>query len=302
MSHLNAYSRSVMLIFCLLLMSPLVSASMAEHTQKLAEHVYSYGDPAAGYTSMFIVTADGVIVIEPVNSKHAKGLLKAIRSVSQQPIRYLLHSHNHWDHAGGGQVFRDEGATIIAHVEAYEWMQANPHKDMALPDESWSGNKKTIVLAGTRLELHYLGMNHGLGMTVFRLPKQKMVYIADIVTPERLLFTIVPDFNIKQWIRSLKDIEAMDFTTAIFSHGRAVGSKKDIRANREFIEDLRAAIHTEFKKGTPPFSIPDLVRLPKYQHWAMYDEWLSMNAWRLLLDDHMGPFPWRPAHAYEMKH
>jgi len=34
--------------------------------------------------------------------------------------------------------------------------------------------------------------------------------------------------------------------------------------------------------------------LPKYKDWAMYDEWLSLNVWRFLLDDHMGPFPWTP--------
>jgi len=170
---------------------------------------------------------------------------------------------------------------------------------MALPDESWAGNRKDIVLGGTTIELHYLGMNHGLGMTVFRLPRQGIIFIADIVTPNRLLFTIVPDFNVKQWVRSLREIEAMDFKTAVFTHGNPVGSKKDVTANREFIEDLRAAIHAEFKKGTNPFTIPDVVKLPKYQDWAMYDQWLTMNAWRLLLDDFMGPFPWRPDHSYE---
>ncbi len=274
-------------------------AGMAEHITKVDDGVYAYGDPAAGYTSMFVVTNDGVIVMEPINTKHSTAMLKAIRSVTDQPIRYLIHSHNHWDHSGGGQVFRDAGATIVAHVEAYEWMKANPNKDMALPDESWAGNRKDILLGGTTIELHYLGMNHGLGMTVFRLPREKIVFIADIVTPDRLLFTIVPDFNIKPWLRSLREIEAMDFQTAVFTHGKTVGSKKDVTANREFIEDLRSAIHAEFKKGTNPFEIPNLVRVPKYQGWAMYDEWLAMNAWRLLLDDYMGPFPWRPDHSYE---
>ncbi len=278
------------------------SAAMAQQTTRVADGVYAYGDPAAGYTSMFVVTNDGVIVVEPVNTEHSNGMLKAIRSVTDQPIRYLLHSHNHWDHSGGGQVFRDEGATIVAHVEAYEWMKTNPHRDMVLPDESWAGYRKDIVLGGRTLELHYLGMNHGLGMTVFRLPQEEIVFIADLVTPNRLLFTIVPDFNVKEWLRTLRDIEAMDFETAIFTHGiPAVGSKKDVTGNREFIEDLQSAIHAEFKKGTNPFMIPNVVKLPKYKDWAMYDEWLTMNAWRLLLDDHMGPFPWRPNHAYEGK-
>jgi len=47
--------------------------------------------------------------------------------------------------------------------------------------------------------------------------------------------------------------------------------------------------------------IPSTVKLPKYEHWAMYNEWLPLNIWRVMLDMHMGPFPWRPDHAYEVK-
>ncbi len=269
------------------------------NTVEVADDVYSYGDTALGYFSLFVVTDDGVIAIEPVNTSHAQGLVAAIKSVTDQPIRYLLHSHNHWDHSGGGQVFRDEGATIIAHVEADEWMRANPRPDLALPDESWGGARKDIVLDGTTVELHYLGMNHGLGMTVFLLPAERIAYIADLVTPERLLFTIVPDFNVREWERTLGQIETMDFDKAIFSHNnnstpRQGGTKQDVTDTLQFIQDLRAAIHAEIEKGTNPFMTPDVVRLPKYETWAMYEEWLPMNAWRVLLDEHMGPFPWSP--------
>ena len=113
-------------------------------------------------------------------------------------------------------------------------------------------------------------------MTMFRLPKEKVVYMADIVSPNRVLFTIVPDFNIREWTRTLKEIEAMDFDKAVFSHGSpSVGSKKEVIANREFIEDLRGAIYAEFKKGTNPFMIPTTIKLPKYKDGAMYNECLE---------------------------
>ena len=226
------------------------AVSQNAYTVEVADNVYSYGNPAMAYFSMFVVTDNGVMAIEPVNTSHSQGLLQAIQSVTDQPIRYLLHSHNHWDHSAWGQVFKDAGATIIAHVEAYEWMRANPHPDMALPDESWGGPRSDIVLGGTTLELHYFGMSHGLGMTVFLLPEEKIVYIADIVTPQRLLFTIVPDFNIKEWERALRQIEMMDFDKAIFSHNNNStplqgGTKQDVTETLQFIRDLRAAIHTE---------------------------------------------------------
>jgi len=277
------------------------TAFAEEHVWKAADGVYRYG-PGDGYYSMFVVTDEGVIAIEPVNIKHSQGLLKAIRSVTEKPVRYLLHSHNHWDHSKGGQVFRDQGAKIVAHEEAYEWMKANRHTDLALPDETWTGNRKDIILGGKTIELHYMGMSHGLGMTVFLLPKEKIAYIADIVTPNRILFTIVPDFNIKEWMRTLTEVEKLDFQTAIYSHSQAkepFGSKTEVTQTREFIEELQAAIVAEFKKGTPFLKIPSTVKLPKYEHWAMYNEWLPLNVWRVMLDMHMGPFPWRPDHAYE---
>lgn len=274
---------------------PFTSTATAK-ASKVAGNIYQYST-GHGYTSLFVVTTAGVIAIEPANTKHAKGMVAAIKAVTKQPIRYLLHSHNHWDHSAGGKAFRDAGAKILAHKEAYDWMKANPRGDVALPDEGWTGKRKDIKLGGTTVEMHYVGMSHGLGMTVFRIAEQKVAYIADIVTPKRVLFSIVPDFNINQWKRALKEVEALDFNKAVFSHsgsGSAVGSKADVVANREFIEDLQKAIVAEFKKGTSFAKVPQAVKLPKYKNWAMYKEWLPLNVWRVMLDMHMGPFPWRP--------
>jgi len=268
-------------------------------TIKVADGVYAYSDPYAG-ASMFVVTNDGVIVVDPKNSRFSKAMLQAIRSVTKQPIRYLLYSHNHWDHSNGGQVFRDEGATIIAHVEAYEWLKANPNQDLVLPDETWAGNRKDIVIGGKTLELHYLGMNHGLGMTVFLLPKEKVVYIIDLVDPGQLLFTTAPDYNVKELGRSLGEIEAMDFEKAIYVHGYpAVGSKKEVIVFHEYLNDLKAAVFAEFKKGTNFMDVANAVKLPKYEKWFKYQEWLPMNAWKIVLEMGAGPYPWRPTHPYE---
>ena len=263
--------------------------------------VYRYGDPAHGYYSMFVVTDDGVIVFEPMNVNHSQGMLKAIRSVTENPIRYLLHSHNHWDHSKGGQVFRDEGAKIVAHTKAVEWMRANPHPDLVLPDEVWSGNRKEIVSGGKTIELHHTGLSHGLGMTVFLLPKDKVAYIADIVTPNRMLFSIA-DFNVTEWTRTLTEIEKMDFQTAIYSHSHSkkpFGSKLDATQTREFLQDLQTAIIAEFQKGTSFYQVPYAVKLPKYEHWDLYKEWLPLNVWSMMLQTEMGPFPWAPDNTQE---
>lgn len=273
-------------------------------TYKLANNVYSFG--LNDFYSMFVVTSNGVIAIEPANTVHAKAMLKAIKKVTQQPVKYLLISHNHWNHASGGQVFIAQGAKVVAHTEAYQWMKAHKYADMVLPNDIWAGNKKVISLGTTDIELHYLGINHGLGMTVFVLPKQKVAYIADLVSPNAVFFNIVPDFNIKEWERSLKNIIALDFNKAVFSHNSKKeawkgGAKQDVRDILQFMQDIKAGIQQEYKKGTDPMKIASKLKLPKYKNWAMYDEWLEMNIWRFLIDDWIGPYPWKEGHQHQKR-
>merc|ERR1712123_121640 len=261
-------------------------------TFEISDGVYSFGGNA--YFSMFIVTGDGVMVIEPVRTDHSKEMLKSIREITNEPIKYLFYSHNHWDHTAGGQVFKDEGATIIAHQDAYDWLKEHPREDIVLPDKTWTG-KKVITLGKVTLQLRYFGLNHGLGNTMFLLPAAKVAYIADNVTPNSIGFTVMPDFDIKEWERTLGEYLELDFEKAIYSHNNNPepvkgGDKEDVMQVKEYLKDIRDGIHAELKKGTNPFKIPETLKLPKYKNWVHYDEWLEMNIWAVFLDEHMGPY------------
>jgi glyoxylase-like metal-dependent hydrolase (beta-lactamase superfamily II) len=119
MRMLSAKRLSVALAIILTQLT-IIAVSAEEKVWKAADGVYRYGDPANGYYSMFVITEEGVIAVEPISTQHSNGLLRAIKNVTDKPVRYLLHSHNHWDHSKGGQVFRDQGAKIVAHVKAVE--------------------------------------------------------------------------------------------------------------------------------------------------------------------------------------
>jgi glyoxylase-like metal-dependent hydrolase (beta-lactamase superfamily II) len=151
------------------------------------------------------------------------------------------------------------------------------------------------------VQSHYLGLNHGLGMTVFVIPEKRVAYIADLVTPNRVGFNIMPDFNIGEWERTLGEILELDFDVAVCSHTELSAeeapngcTKTHVEEERQFLVDLRGAIFAEFQKGTPADEIPTTVVLPQYAEWVGYDEWLPMNAWRVMLDIWMGPYPWVP--------
>ncbi len=237
---------------------------------------------------MVLPTTDGVIVADPINQNHSEVMLDAINTVFKMPVKYLIYSHNHWDHIGGGQVFKSECATILSHIDVRDWLEKHPNPNVVVPDQVWKGNLNEIVLGGATLELHHYGQSHGEGMTVFYLPDEKIIFIVDIVTPKRVAFTILPDFVPSEWKRTLTEVEKLDFDTAMFGHKRAYGPASEVTEMRNYLEDLRAEIFSMMQDGVNPMMIPSTIELPKYQEWEFYDEWLEMNAWRVMLESWMG--------------
>ena len=265
-------------------------------THEIAPGVFSFLSGST-YHSMFVITDDGVAAFETVNSKHSAQMLSAIRAVTDKPVKYALHTHNHWDHASGGEVMQAAGAQTVMHKLAADWLAENPGRDTSPPDMVWEGARKDITLGDVTIQMHHLGLSHGLGMTVFVIPEHRVAYIGDLVTPNRVMFSIVPDFNIPEWERSLVEMMELDFDVAVCSHNdlpaeEAIkGCTMDhVKEEHAFIGDLRNAIFAEFKKGTPPFKIPSVVELPQYAHWNHYKDWLPLNAQRMLLDMWMGPY------------
>ena len=287
-------------------LSVLVSATdvsaqeQAVGAREVGNGVYSF-TAGTGNHSMFVVGEESVAVFETFDSSHAQKLLDAVQSVTNKPVTYAFHSHNHWDHASGGQVFEANGAKTVMHDLAAQWVAANPGQDTATPTMIWDGDRLDMDMGGFTVEMRYLGLNHGLGLTIFTIPERKAAYIADLVTPNRVMFATVPDFNIGEWERSLGEVLELEFDIAVCSHNALPGeesqngcTRQHVEEERRFIRDLRGAIIAEFQNGTNFFEIPQNIDLPQYADWFGYDDWLQMNAYRLMTDLFMGPFPWVP--------
>ncbi len=252
-------------------------------TIKVKDNLYMVGDRTY---SLFYITKTGVIVIDPLDNRHAEATLKAIKQVTDLPVSHLFYSHNHWDHISGGKIFKDQGATIISHIEAKRHIEPNPK--VLIPDKTWSGDDTIYTIGDKSIELFFYGRNHGDGMTVFRFPEHNIVFTIDLVVPDRVLYAYLPDADPKNWVASLNKIDELQFDTLLMSHVRAVGDRKDLHLVQDYFNDLYAAVQTELDNGTNLFEIPHKVQLPKYKNWMNYDEWLPMNVWRILMEKSIG--------------
>jgi len=261
-------------------------ARPAYQTTEVAPGLYSFGAGLA--FNAFMVTDDGVVVMDSFDHDFAEASLAAIRKVTGKPIRYLVYSHNHYDHISGGEVFKAAGATILSHEATANWLKGHPSPDVVMPDKIWSGSRSELKLGKSRINLLYFGANHGEGMTVFEFPREKVIYTVDLVVPERVGFAYMPDFSPREWERTLAEMNKLDFKQVMFAHNAPVGPRTSVADQLGFLQDLRAAILAELKKGTPFMQIPNVVKLPRYESWSGYEEWLPMNSWRVLLEIAMG--------------
>ncbi|MCG7984684.1 MAG: MBL fold metallo-hydrolase [Candidatus Thiodiazotropha lotti] len=244
------------------------------------------------YRNLFIVTEEGVIVTDPLNPKAAKLLHDEIRKITDKPIKYVVYSHNHHDHISGGNIFKKAGAKFISHENVLKELGDHPSPVTPLPDITFD-KTYTVKLGERTLELSYFGPNHGESLVVMRIPVEKILFVVDIVTPRRVAFRAMPDFWPDEWIRSLKEIEEMDFDYVISAHGPAtepaIEQASVVAEQRAYLEDLITAVKAEFDKGThSPDKLRQIVKLPKYEHWRSYDQWLPMNIERIWAYLHMG--------------
>jgi len=244
------------------------------------------------YRNIFIVTDDGVIVTDPMNPKAAKLLQAEIRKVTDKPVKYVVYSHNHHDHISGGIIFGQEGAKFVGHENVLKELGDLPSAVTPLPDITFS-DRYELTLGNRTLELEYYGPNHGESLVTMRLPKEKILFVVDIVTPRRVAFRAMPDFWPDEWIRSLKEIEATDFDYVISGHGPntepAIDTAKVVMEQRVYLEDLMAAVKKAMDTGVHnPDELRKSVKLPKYKDWRYYDEWLPMNVERIWSFYHMG--------------
>jgi glyoxylase-like metal-dependent hydrolase (beta-lactamase superfamily II) len=79
------------------------------------------------HRTVFLVTPEGIILGDPINADFSRWLKAELASRFKVPVKYVVYSHHHWDHASGGDVFADT-ARFVGH--------ANMLTHLALPPPS----------------------------------------------------------------------------------------------------------------------------------------------------------------------
>ena len=274
---------------------------------------------------MFLVTPEGIILVDPTNSRVAPWLREQLDERFELPVRYVIYSHAHNDHASGGEAFADT-ATFIGHENMRNNLQRPSDNAPLLPREQlWDANgdgliqeaeaqaedpalannfaradvdgngglnrveiwgrqlagsqippdiyysdHATITLGGKTVELHYTGRNHSDDMTVVLFPEERTIYTVDFLTPKRPPRTQLHGGFILDWVESLRQVEQLDFD--IISPGHELpGTKADVIEQRQYLEDLVAAVSAGIAEGKSQEELVETILMEDYDHLIEYD-------------------------------
>ncbi|MBT5875384.1 MAG: MBL fold metallo-hydrolase [Candidatus Latescibacteria bacterium] len=222
--------------------------------------------------SVFLVTSEGVIASDPIDREAALWLKQEIQARFQQPVKYLVYSHDHRDHISGGEVF-DE-AVVVSHVGTKEKI-IGEQRPTALPDLTYS-QTMTIELGGKTVELIHAGRNHSDNSTVLFFPEERAVFAVDFISVDRMPYRTLNDSNIPDWFDSMKMVEALDFDIMLPGHG-VVGTKADVTEHRMYLELLYATVLKGVRAGQGLEAMIEQVRFDQYDHFEQYESALPLN-------------------------
>jgi len=170
---------------------------------KLADGVVHMG--GGSHNSLAVEFKDYVVVIEgPLNNQRTNAVVAEVKKTfPNKPIRYVVNTHNHFDHLGGIRGYVAEGATVITderNRNFYQRVVLAPQSRTLSPDRlsqrpfAPTGPGQLMVQGFTdqyaisdgnqTIELYHVeGLNHSDNMLIAYLPKQKIVVSADMGGP-----------------------------------------------------------------------------------------------------------------------
>jgi len=224
---------------------------------RLADNVYSYvgvkdASPSHSFAANagIIIGRDGVLVVDTlISAKEGERFLKDIRKLTGKPIKYVVNTHTHLDHALGNCVFAKLGATVISHGADRAFFVTQgatilKHAgDYGLKPEDMAGTevviptlafseRMVIDLGGEEVQLIHTAPSHTAGSLVVYLPAKKLLFSGDILFTD--FHPYLADGDIPGWTKTIDSLLTMDIEQIVPGHG-PLSSKKDLREMKEYL-------------------------------------------------------------------
>jgi glyoxylase-like metal-dependent hydrolase (beta-lactamase superfamily II) len=215
------------------------------------------------------VTGDGVVLVDDMFYRNADDIVAAIATVTEQPIVYVLNTHQHDDHAGGNAklleiapVVAQENVRINLSDIKQPYYEDTPGTPIGLPSITFE-NTLTLHLGGKEVRAHYFGRGHTNGDAIIYFPAEKAIHTGDLFLARspaanaaaagkprgrNIYVDYVQGGSLLAWTGTLDGALQLDFDTIIPGHG-PLASRADLAAFNDDVAAMRDRVRELIRSG-----------------------------------------------------
>lgn len=195
---------------------------------RLTDGVHKLG--GTGHATIVVEMKDHLVAVEgPLYEERTAAVVQSIKEkFPNKPIRHVIPTHHHLDHAGGIRAMMATGATIVTPFAAKEfYSQVARASHSRKPDsleqskagaviEAFGGGPRILTDGSRRVEVHPMPTSHAEDLVVIYLPAEKILIEADHISPRGGQVRAAP--LVKEFVAALDKLN-LDVSTIVGIHG-----------------------------------------------------------------------------------
>ena len=205
---------------------------------KVKDDLY-YVEGDGGNVAVYI-TNEGVILVDDKFEQDHDQIVAKVKSLTSQPIKYILSTHHHADHSGGNTKFTTSAeiiSTANARANIVQHKQSNAPDNM-VPARVVFTQETSVFLGGKEARARYFGRGHTNGDALVYFPALRTLHTGDLMSGATPLIDYPGGGSVVEWTKTLDEALKLDFDTVIPGHGK-VTDKAGLKAYRDNVEKLR---------------------------------------------------------------
>ncbi len=258
--------------------------------EKLGADLYGYvSDNDASANATFLVGPDAIFVVDPgLNAAEGEKLLREIRKISAQPVKYILNTHYHPDHQGANGVVGPEAVVISTAFTRQQTLRliaeqgkrkeknsgnapaaSRPDFRFRAATETVEGTL-TVYLGQHRVEIRRVGPAHTGGDAYAYFPDQGAVSTGDLFLTD--CSPAMDQGSVENWIRALDSMLALRAARFVPGHFE-VASREKLQRFRDYLADLYAQVKRMVEAGATLEQVRNSARLEKYADFRQYPKY-----------------------------